>query len=331
MTKSRQQLRVIFHQVKPYDASFSLIGLDASLANALRRILIAEVPTLAIEQVFVKNNTSVLADEVLTHRLGLVPLQGSINGLDMTDTFLRADPENDIVGSTHADYNTMVMHLHVECTHNEAADPNERDPKKRFHNSNVYARDLFYEPIGRQTERFADGPIKAVNPDILLVKLRPGQVVDMDLHCVKGLGSDHAKFSPVATATYRLLPKIDILKPILGADAFKLQKCFPKGVIGTEKVTTREAETDGSGYEGQEGEEKAVVWNAFGDTVSRECLRHDEFKNKVKLGRVQDHFIFSVESTGQYESADLVLRSLKVLRLKAVRLKRALSHVEQAG
>lgn len=313
------------------DASFSIIGIDASLANAIRRILIAEVPTLAIEQVFVNNNTSVLADEVLAHRLGLIPLRGSVSGLDATDVFLKADEDNNIVGSKPADYNTITLQLRVECTFNESAHPDERDTKKRFHNSNVYARDLIFSAIGRQVELFKDDPVQPVNPDILIVKLRPGQVIDMDLHCIKGLGEDHAKFSPVATATYRLLPKIDIIKPILGLHAEKFQKCFPKGVIGIERVTAKEASTERSGYEGHEGKEKAVVKDAFSDTVSRECLRHDEFKDKVKLGRVQDHFIFSVESTGQYPSTNLVLKSLKVLRIKALKIKRALDLLDGGG
>jgi DNA-directed RNA polymerase I and III subunit RPAC1 len=36
--------------------------------------------------------------------------------------------------------------------------------------------------------------------------LRQGQQIQLELHCVKGVGKDHAKFSPVATASYRLLP-----------------------------------------------------------------------------------------------------------------------------
>jgi DNA-directed RNA polymerase I and III subunit RPAC1 len=39
---------------------FDLIGVDPSIANALRRILIAEVPTIAIEHVFIVNNTSII-------------------------------------------------------------------------------------------------------------------------------------------------------------------------------------------------------------------------------------------------------------------------------
>jgi DNA-directed RNA polymerase I and III subunit RPAC1 len=52
------------------------------------------------------------------------------------------------------------------------------------------------------------------------------------------------------------------------------------------------------------------------DTVSRECLRHPEFEGKVKLGRQRDHFIFSIESTGQWDSDDLLIEALKILRQK---------------
>jgi DNA-directed RNA polymerase I and III subunit RPAC1 len=217
-----------------------------------------------------------------------------------------------------------VLHLNVECRRREGVDKNETDQTVKYEHANVYAKDITCELTGRQLEYFADGPVEPVNPDILLAKLRPGQIIHLDLHCVKGIGMDHAKFSPVATATYRLLPTIKITKPILGADAIKFEKCFPKGVIDVQRVTPTDAKKVGSAYEGREGDEKAVVVDAFRDTVSRECLRHDEFKGKVKLGRVQDHFIFNVESTGQFNSDVLFLESVKILKLKAKRLKAVL-------
>jgi DNA-directed RNA polymerase I and III subunit RPAC1 len=54
---------------------FDLVGVDASIANAFRRILISEVPTIAIETVFVMNNTSIIHDEILSQRLGLIPIK----------------------------------------------------------------------------------------------------------------------------------------------------------------------------------------------------------------------------------------------------------------
>jgi DNA-directed RNA polymerase I and III subunit RPAC1 len=56
----------------------------------------------------------------------------------------------------------------------------------------------------------------------------------LKLYAVKGLGRDHAKFSPVCTTFYRLLPKIEIVKPVIGEAALRLQSCFSPGVIGIE-------------------------------------------------------------------------------------------------
>lgn len=49
-------------------------GLDAPLINALRRTMLDDVPTMAVDKVLMFQNTSVLNDEVLVHRLGLVPI-----------------------------------------------------------------------------------------------------------------------------------------------------------------------------------------------------------------------------------------------------------------
>jgi len=56
---------------------FEVNNIDLSLANSLRRIMISEIPTVAIEFVYVHKNTSVLMDEYLSHRLGLIPLISS--------------------------------------------------------------------------------------------------------------------------------------------------------------------------------------------------------------------------------------------------------------
>ncbi|KAJ5671684.1 DNA-directed RNA polymerase I and III subunit RPAC1 [Penicillium longicatenatum] len=322
----KKDFKVEYHHNDPYEASFSLIGLDAAVANAFRRILMAEIPTLAIETVYVHNNTSVIQDEVLAQRLGLIPLKGSVEGINWMQWEQKAPGDDGSAAPELTDFNTVVMQLDIECTQNTDVAEDETDPRKLYNNAHVYSKHLTFSPVGRQEQYFVgDGAIRAVQPDILIAKMRPGQKIEMELHCVKGIGADHAKFSPVATASYRLLPDIQILRPIIGEDAKKFAKCFPKGVIGLEPVTSEEASRAGSGYEGYAGEQKAVVKDAFNDTVSRECLRHEEFQGKVKLGRVRDHFIFNVESSGQFESDTLFLESVKVLKLKCARWKRGLN------
>ena len=319
----RRKLSIEVHYNRQHDLSFSLIGVDAAITNAIRRILIAEVSTLAIETVFIEDNTSVIHDEVLSHRLGLIPFKGGKKGLREFMQEYKRPAEGEDAFASSFDWNTVSLSLNAECTHNPDAEEGETDPDKLHLGRNVYARDIVFAPNGRQAEYFS-GPdtIAPTNPDILVAKLRPGQRISLEMHMHMGFGTDHAKFSPVATASYRLMPVITITRPILGADAHKFQKCFPAGVIGIEKVLRREAAAAGSGYEGHEGEDKAVVVDAMKDTVSRECLRHPEFEGKVKLGRKRDHFIFGVESTGQWDSDELVLESIRVMKKKCLALER---------
>ena len=87
---------------------FEIKGIDASIANALRRIIISEIPTMAIEKVDMYMNTSVIPDEILAHRLGLIPMM--------------ADPREFVEKQTDEDYsegNTIKMKLHVKCVRKE--------------------------------------------------------------------------------------------------------------------------------------------------------------------------------------------------------------------
>lgn len=52
----------------------------------------------------------------------------------------------------------------------------------------VYSRDIKWVPIGNQADVFADSVIAPVHDDILIAQLRPGQELDVIMHCVKGIG-----------------------------------------------------------------------------------------------------------------------------------------------
>ncbi|KAH0945938.1 hypothetical protein HN011_008011 [Eciton burchellii] len=69
-------------------------------------------------------------------------------------------------------------------------------------------------------------------------KLRPGHEIHAYMHVVKSIGRDHAKFSPVATAAFRLMPNIELFESIRNEDTDLLQKCFSPGVIEVVKQQT---------------------------------------------------------------------------------------------
>jgi DNA-directed RNA polymerase I and III subunit RPAC1 len=167
--------------------------------------------------------------------------------------------------------------LKVKCTKNKNATQDTTLPELLYDNRLVYTKDLKWEPIGSQAEIFSDNPIKPVDEDILIAKLALGQELDLKMHCVKGIGKDHTKFSPVATASYRLLPQIELLKEFEGEEAEQLKQCFSEGVIEI--------------VENSKGKRFAKVVNSRLDSGSRNVFRYPELKDMVKMSLVKDHFI----------------------------------------
>jgi len=67
------KIRIIKKAAEKMD--FAVEGVSLAFANALRRIMISEVPTMAVAWADVHDNTSVLFDEMLVHRIGLLPVK----------------------------------------------------------------------------------------------------------------------------------------------------------------------------------------------------------------------------------------------------------------
>lgn len=72
-------VKIVIVKRDDLEIEFDIIGITPALANAYRRIMISEVPTMAIEKVYIYNNTSIIQDEILAHRLGLIPFKGKYN------------------------------------------------------------------------------------------------------------------------------------------------------------------------------------------------------------------------------------------------------------
>jgi DNA-directed RNA polymerase I and III subunit RPAC1 len=318
---------------------FELKGCNSSFANALRRILLSEVPTVALEYIYMWNNTSLIHDEVLSHRLGLVPLNVDARLFDTMEE-----------GEDATDRNTVVFQLQVTCSARPKAngktktdEPDEYpeleqsvlqnpdldrvalaaarkeaiETPGRPYTKHVYSRDLVWMPQGDQERRFPNG-IRPVHDDILLAKLRPGQEIELEAHGRVGIGRDHAKFSPVATACYRLYTEIELVEPVYDDDAKELVHLYEPGVF--ELVPSKEP--------GKQVEAK--VCNPYACTMSRNYMRNPTLATAVKMRRIPDHFIFSVESVGMMKPAVLVAEALRVLQKKCTSLIELTKEQEEA-
>ncbi|CAK8673916.1 unnamed protein product [Clavelina lepadiformis] len=289
----KSKFRIDILEMNKEEMQFDMVGIDASIANSFRRILLAEVPTMAIEKIFMYNNTSVIQDEVLAHRLGLIPLDVDARMFEFRQSQEANTEENP------SPEDTLEFEIKVKCTKNPDAPKDATDPCVLYKDHKVYSSHIKWNPLGDQRDLVS---VKPVHDDILIAKLRPGHQIDLKMHAVKGIGKDHAKFSPVATASYRLLPEITILKPVYGKQAVKLQSCFSPGVIDV--------------VENEDGIEEARVVESRKDTCSREVLRYPDLKDLVKLSKVRDHFIFSVESAVGQPPNLLVSEAIKILMAK---------------
>ena len=63
--------------ISKYETKIVINNFSCSLANSLRRIMIGEIPTVSIDLVSIEINSSLICDEFLSHRLGLIPLKSN--------------------------------------------------------------------------------------------------------------------------------------------------------------------------------------------------------------------------------------------------------------
>lgn len=178
-------------------AEFELSGTDVSVANALRRIMIAEVPTIAIDLVEFENNTSVLNDEFIAHRLGLVPLT-SMYAPNM------GLPYDDMHDNTDIEFT-----LHVKCTDGRSLEVTDLDlvPVGPYLDNKPVVL-----PVSAEMKDKTDGA--AVKP-VVIAKLGRNQEIKLKAIARKGIGKDHAKWIPVATAVFQYAADIKINQALM--------------------------------------------------------------------------------------------------------------------
>merc|ERR1711939_28600 len=184
-THDGSELRVKITKSEKENVHFVLDGVELAVANALRRTMIGSVETLAIDSVQIFDNSSVLADEMVAHRLGLIPLVSDDLGRHVPND-RRDCPECD----DHCDKCSVVLRLVAEC----------KEPRKTME---VYSRDMYVDqPASGSSPEFG----RPVDGEILIAKLRFGQKIDVRCIARKGKAIEHAKWSPVSAVGFEYDP-----------------------------------------------------------------------------------------------------------------------------
>ncbi len=163
------QIRIL--EVRGNSLRFYINGVDTEVANALRRTMIADVPTMAIEDVMIVENTSPMRDEMLAHRLGLVPLKTDL------ESYV---PRELCECHSELGCSRCSVTLTLEA---EAADSS----------CTVYSKEL----------ESSDPEVIPVSGEIPIVKLASGQRLKLEAYARLGTGREHAKWQPVSVSAYR--------------------------------------------------------------------------------------------------------------------------------
>ena len=201
-------------ELEPMKMCFTLSNVDITIANALRRIMLAEVRVFAIDLVSIEENTSVLFDEFIAHRIGMLPIWSNdvdkFEDYDKSKTVLDTMDEDDdnefplidpfsevelILDVTNFDETTRVVtHLDIKPPPKDMPDdPNYllRKPVPHFDDSMDY-------------NEFAH------NKGIPIVKLKKNQQIKARCVARAHVGKAHAKYNPTATVVFTYEPDVKI-------------------------------------------------------------------------------------------------------------------------
>lgn len=160
-------MKITVTELTPKKVRFNLAGVDISLANGLRRIIISNVSVMAIDTVTFYENTSILNDEVLALRLGLIPLK---TDLKTYNTVEECACKGKGCGRCTV---TLTLDVRGPCT--------------------VYSGDL----------KSTDPEIRPVSDKIIIAKLTPEQAIKLEAKAELGTGKKHMKWQ-AGLASYEI-------------------------------------------------------------------------------------------------------------------------------
>lgn len=287
-------------EIKDSICIFKLKNADVSIANSLRRIMIAEVPTICIDLVEISSNSSVLHDEFIASRLGLIPLDCTKIDLDKFNYPRDCDCEG------NCDRCTLTYELNVSCNQDERLDvtTHHLKPLTTIHGTDIKVYPVEYTEINETTR-------------IPILKLKKYQRLKLRAMARKGVGKEHAKWSPVATATYQYIPDIRLNKSRMQELTTEQKKEF-------EQSCPRSIFKYKSSHDIVDIEETNVLRCMY----CKECEKKAQELGVPDLVTVREKkgarggndFLFTVETTKALRPDQVIVKSMDVLIEKLKRV-----------
>ena len=153
-------------------------GVDVPFMNTLRRTIIADVPSMAIDEVVIIENSSILQDEIIAHRLGLIALKTDLDGYNLPEEC-----------PCKSEFGCNLCRVTFTL-----------DAEAKEGTRTVYSGELISE----------NPNIVPVSNAIPIVKLAKEQKLRLEAYARLGKGKNHAKWQPVSMCAYKYFPKIEI-------------------------------------------------------------------------------------------------------------------------
>jgi DNA-directed RNA polymerase subunit D len=178
-------------------AKFVVSEITPAFANALRRAMLADIPKMAIDYVEIYDNTSVMFDEMLAHRMGLIPIK---TNLDMYNIREECDCHGEGCALCQVSF---TLSAEGPCM--------------------VHSRDM----------KSSDPETVPADDNVPIIELKERQKLVLTAVARLGKGKEHSKFQPVCPPGYKYVPVVEITDK---CDSCRqcVDVC-PRGVFGVEK------------------------------------------------------------------------------------------------
>jgi DNA-directed RNA polymerase II subunit RPB3 len=328
-----RDIRIVVTSLSRDAIKFELIGADLSFANALRRVMIAEVPTVAIDTVEIYENSSrtsdpfclvfeaplccpptrphthpplptpslsaAMFDEFISHRMGLIPLT-SLPALQRQMLFSR-----DCACTAGCAQCTVRFKLDVTNDQPHHVIVTTKAMQHLDEESMTSWSDV--APIGPAFQ-----PERADEADITIVKLAHRQRLKLTATAKLGIGKEHAKWIPVGVATFGAKPEVAV-------DADAMDRLKEAGLVDGRQLEAIAASCPKSVFKYDADIEALGVAAPEACMYCRECYRTAE-REKVpaffKAVPSDSHFLFTVETTGSLPPEVIVKTGIETLTQK---------------